>query len=73
MARSEQRGSVLVGIREHSERCRHRLLGVVTIVSMRVEGGYAARCLLCGTTGPVRGNGEAARGVLLDQMARDEK
>jgi hypothetical protein len=74
MARSVQRGSVLAGIREHSERCcRHRLLSVVPIVSMRVEGGYAARCLLCGTTGPVRGNGEAARGVLLDQMARDEK
>jgi hypothetical protein len=66
LARSVQRGSVLAGIREHSERCRHRLLGVVPIVCMRVEGGYAARCLLCDTTGAVRGNAEAARGVLLD-------
>jgi hypothetical protein len=57
---------------KHSDRCRHRLLSVVPIVSIRVEGGYAARCLLCGTTGPVRGNGEAARLVLLEQMERDE-
>ena len=58
---------------EHSDRCRHRLLSVVPIVSIRVEGGcYAARCLLCGTTGPVRGNGEAARLVLLEQMVREE-
>jgi hypothetical protein len=58
---------------EHSEdRCRHRLLSVVPIVSIRVEGGcYAARCLLCGTTGPVRGNAEAARLVLLEQMVHD--
>jgi hypothetical protein len=41
-------------------------------VSIRVEGGYAARCLLCGTTGPVRGRGGAARLVLLEQMVRDE-
>ena len=59
---------------EHSEdRCGHRLLSVVPIVSMRVEGGYAGRCLLCGTTGPVRGDGEAARGVLLDRMVSDEQ
>jgi hypothetical protein len=59
---------------KHSEdRCRHRLLSVVPIVSIRVEGGcYAARCLLCGTTGAVRGNGEAARLVLLEQVVRDE-
>ena len=59
---------------EHSEdhRCGHRLLSVVPVVSMRVEGGYAGRCLLCGTTGPVRGDGEAARGVLLDQMVSEE-
>ena len=82
MARSVQRrGSVLGGGRsehdevyrvsrpEHSEdRCGHRLLSVVPVVSMRVEGGcYAARCLLCGETGPVRGSGEAARGVLLEK------
>ena len=59
---------------EHSDdRCGHRLLSVVPIVSMRVEGGYAGRCLLCGTTGPVRGDGEAARGELLDQMVSDEQ
>jgi hypothetical protein len=54
------------------DRCGHRLLSVVPIVSMRVEGGYAARCLLCRTTGPVRGTGEAARGVLLEQRVNDE-
>ncbi len=59
---------------EHSDdRCGHRLLSVVPIVSMRVEGGYAGRCLLCGTTGPVRGDGEAARGVLLDRMVSAEQ
>ena len=88
MVRSVQRrGSVLGGGRsehdndescisspEHSDdRCGHRLLSVVPIVSMRVEGGYAGRCLLCGTTGPVRGDGEAARGVLLDRMVSDEQ
>ncbi len=52
--------------------CEHRLLSVDPIVSLQVEGGYAGRCLLCGTTGPVRGNGEAARNVLLEQMVRDE-
>ena len=76
MARSVQSGSGLAGggIREHSERCcRHKLLSVVPVVSIRVEGGYMGRCLLCGTTGPVRGNGEAARRVLLEQMVRDEQ
>jgi len=83
-----RRGSVLAGGRsehdgddvnrvsrpEHSEdRCGHRLLRVVPVVSMRVEGGYAARCLLCGETGPVRSSGEAARGVLLEQMVSDEE
>jgi hypothetical protein len=79
---SVQREPALSGTREHDgyrasrpehseDRCRHRLLSVVPIVSIRVEGGYAARCLLCGTTGSVRGNGEAARLVLLEQMIRD--
>jgi hypothetical protein len=59
---------------KHSEdRCGHRLLSVVPVVSMRVEGGYAGRCLLCGTTGPARGNGEDARRVLLEQMVGDEQ
>jgi hypothetical protein len=72
MARSVQSESGLAGISEHPKKrcCRHRLLNVVPIVSTRVEGGYAARCLLCGTTGPVRGNGEAARGVLLEQIVK---
>ena len=82
---SVQRGPALSGTREHDDKyrvsrpnhsqdrcCRHRLLSVVPVVSMLVEGGYAARCLLCGTTGPVRGNGGAARLVLLEQMVRDE-
>jgi hypothetical protein len=71
MATSVQREAVLAGKREHSDRCRHRLLSVVPIVSVRVEGGYAARCLLCGMSGPVRGNTEAARGVLLEEMVRN--
>jgi hypothetical protein len=82
---SVQREPVLAGARErydgyqvsrpkHSEdRCRHKLLSVVPVVSMRVEGGYAGRCLLCGKTGPVRGNGEDARRVLLEKMVGDEQ
>ena len=76
-----QRGPSLGGTREHddcrvsrpehSDRCcEHKLLSVVPIVSIRAEGGYAARCLLCDTTRPVRGNGEAARDMLLKQMVR---
>jgi hypothetical protein len=67
--RAEQR----TGRRVPRTACGHKLLSVVPIVSIRVEGGYAARCLLCGTTGPVRVNGEAARDVLLEQMVRDEE
>ena len=81
---SVQRDPALTGAREqydgyrisrpkHSYRCEHRLLSVVPVVSMRVEGGYAGRCLLCGTTGPARGNGEDARRVLLEQMVGDEQ
>src|ERR687889_1250848 len=66
--RAEQR----TGRRLPRTACGHKLLSVVPIVSIRVEGGYAARCLLCGTTGPVRVNGEAARLVLLEQMVREE-
>jgi len=46
--------------------CEHRLLSVVPIVSLRVEGGYAVRCLLCGTIGPVRSSEQDARGMLLE-------
>ena len=67
--RAEQR----TGRRVPRTACGHKLLSVVPIVSIRVEGGYAARCLLCGTTGPVRVNGEAARDALLEQMVRDEE
>ena len=76
--------ATLSGTREHDEyrvsrsqhskdRCRHKLLSVVAVVSIRVEGGYVGRCLLCGTNGAVRGNGEAARLVLLEQMVPDEE
>ena len=58
---------------QHRDRCHHKLLSVVPVVSMRVDGGYVGRCLLCGTNGAVRGNGEAARLVLLEQMVRDEE
>jgi hypothetical protein len=58
--RPEQR----TGRRVPQTACGHKLLSVVTIVSIRVEGGYAARCLLCGTTGPVRGSEEVARSYL---------
>jgi hypothetical protein len=51
---------------EYSEQCKHRIIGIVPMVAVRVEGGYTARCLLCGTSGPVRGNIEAARSVLLE-------
>jgi hypothetical protein len=72
--KSEHDDEYRVSRPEHSEDrgCGHRLLSVVPVVSIRVEGGYAARCLLCGTTGPVRSNGGAARLVLLEQMVRDE-
>jgi hypothetical protein len=56
----------------HSGRCKHRLIDIAPIVSVRVEGGYAARCLLCGTTGPAKSNGDAARRVLLDQLVGAE-
>ncbi len=58
--RPEQR----TGRRVPQTACEHKLLSVVPIVSIRVEGGYAACCLLCGTTGPVRGSGENARSCL---------
>lgn len=53
--------------------CLHRLLSVVPIVSVLVEGGYAARCLLCGGVGPVRDNGQTARVALLEQEIRHRK
>jgi hypothetical protein len=58
---------------QHWGPCRHRLLSVVPVVPMRVEDGYVGRCLMCGTTGPVRRNGEEARRVVLEQMVGDEQ
>jgi hypothetical protein len=37
--------------------CKHRLVGMVPIVAVRVQEGYVSRCLLCGAVGPVRENG----------------
>ena len=71
----EQHDGYRVSRPEHSEDrgCGHKLQSVVPVVSIRVDDGYVARCLLCGTSGPVRGNGEAARGVLLEQVVSDEE
>jgi hypothetical protein len=55
---------------ELSDRCRHRILGVVPIVPIGVEDGYAARCLLCGTPGPAMTTTVSAREVLLDMGTR---
>jgi hypothetical protein len=43
------------------ERCGH----VAPMVIEREEGGYAARCLRCGTTGPTRDTSGDARRALL--------
>jgi hypothetical protein len=72
--KSEHDDEYRVSRPEHSEdRCGYTLLSVVPIVSMRVEGGYAARFLLCGSAGPVRDNGESARRGLLNRGVRDEE
>jgi hypothetical protein len=82
---SIKRGTALAGRREHRDgyrvsrpqhserRCKHELLSVVTVVSILVEGGYVGRCLLCGRSGPVRGEAEAARGVLLEQRVGNKE
>ena len=62
-----------VGRLEQVRRCRHRLLSVVPVVSIRVEGGYRGRCLLCGTNGLIRGNSEAGRVVLLNRVLGNEQ
>lgn len=43
------------------DRCGH----VAPMVIDRVDGGYAARCLRCGTTGPVKGTSTEACLALL--------
>jgi hypothetical protein len=44
------------------ERCGH----VAPMVIDQTEGGYAARCLRCGTVGPVRETSAEARRALLE-------
>ncbi len=82
MANMQRRGPALADTKGHeygllspenSDRCGHRLLSVVPIASIRVEGGYADRCLLCGTTGPVRGDGGTVRRVLLKHGSREHR
>jgi hypothetical protein len=45
------------------ERCGH----VAPMVNEPVNGGYAARCMRCGTVGPVRASSGEARRALLEQ------
>jgi hypothetical protein len=51
------------------ERCGH----VAPMVFERAEGGYTARCLRCGTTGPVRGTSGEARQALLELGRRNRR
>jgi hypothetical protein len=57
---------VASGMKESSDRCKHTLVGVTPIVAVRVEGVHESRCLLCGAVGPVAGNVEDSRRMLLD-------
>jgi hypothetical protein len=45
-----------------SERCGH----VAPMAIGRVEGGYAALCLRCGTVGPAKATFQEARRALLE-------
>ena len=51
------------------ERCGH----VAPMIIDRAEGGYAARCLRCGTTGPVRETSAEARRALLELGRRSRR
>ncbi len=51
------------------DRCGH----VAPMVFERVEGGYVARCLRCGTTGPVQGSSGEARKALLSLGRRNRR
>ncbi len=51
------------------ERCGH----VAPMVMERAEGGYAARCLRCGTVGPVRATSAEARQALLELGRRSRR
>jgi hypothetical protein len=52
-----------------SHRCGH----VAPMALERAEGGYAARCLRCGTTGPARGPSGEARRALLELGRRNRR
>jgi hypothetical protein len=51
------------------ERCGH----VAPLVIEPTEGGYAARCLRCGSIGPVRASSGEARGALLELGRRNRR
>ncbi len=51
------------------ERCGH----VAPMVIDRAEDGYAARCLRCGTAGPVRATSTEARRALLGLGRRNRR
>ena len=51
------------------ERCGH----VAPMVIERMEGGYTARCLRCGTTGPERASSGEARRALLELGRRSRR
>jgi hypothetical protein len=55
------------GLITQNNRCKHRLVGIVPIVAVRVKDGYVSRCLLCDVVGPLRENGESARLALLEE------
>ncbi len=51
------------------QRCGH----VAPMVIERAKGGYVARCLRCGTVGPVRETSTEARRALLAMARRNRK
>lgn len=51
------------------ERCGH----VAPMVIERAEDGYVARCLRCGTVGPVRAASGEARRALLELGRRNRR
>ena len=51
------------------DRCGH----VAPMVLEQARGGYAARCLRCGTTGPARGTSREARQALLELGRRNRE
>jgi hypothetical protein len=47
--------------------CKHRIASIIPIVAVRVQDGYASRCLLCEAVGPVMRTGENSRHMLIDE------